>query len=390
MRIGNPPILFFVLGVAISLRAEAQTCAPGMPNGSGYSNMTTVRIVDNTGQSFLAGPIGDGASLWNNSCGGMSGVEYPRLSLSFGSASITMAFASGHSPRMLCGGGSEYCAAEYDGAGTITFYQQFGSPGQLHSLSSISSVSLGRLVAHEIGHALGLDEGSCTNGIMTTPVDGSSVITGEECQTADSENLVPNETTTGGDVKPLKPGCEPYSCTPVVVDLDGGGFRFTNLDDAVAFDLDADGEVERISWTAATSREALLALDRNGNGRIDDGRELFGSVTSQPPSRDPNGFAALAVFDDPALGGDGDGWLTDADSVFPQLRLWIDHDHNGISQIWELSSLADEKIRAIEVAPVVSNRRDRYGNRMRWLSHVQFSEPNVRRLAATDVIFLSE
>jgi hypothetical protein len=176
------------------------------------------------------------------------------------------------------------------------------------------------------------------------------------------------------------PGPSPGS--PILIDLDGAGFQLTSLADGVWFDIDADGVLEKVSWTQAGVGDAFLFLDRNGNGIVDDGSELFGNFTSQPPSETPNGYLALAAFDE-----NGDGILNSEDRVFWWLTLWVDSNHDGISQLHELVRVEEAGIESIDLGYVTSERQDRWGNKFRYQSLV--ATPT-RMLQSVDVFFLVE
>jgi hypothetical protein len=154
--------------------------------------------------------------------------------------------------------------------------------------------------------------------------------------------------------------------TPIVLDAFNEGYHLTSLNNGVEFRVLPGGPLQQMSWTDANWRNSWLALDRNDNGTIDDFTELFGNYTAQPPSNDPNGFLALAVFDVPANGGNGNGVIDPGDSVYANLRVWIDANHNGYSEPNELHTLQELGIFKIGLTYRDTPFVDQYGNRFRY------------------------
>jgi hypothetical protein len=193
-------------------------------------------------------------------------------------------------------------------------------------------------------------------------------------------------------------GCKPgeyreqTNCTcvpdsPVLLDISGEGFILTNAANGVVFDISGTGSLVQMGWTAKGADNAFLALP-GPDGLIHNGKELFGNFTPQPRSNTPNGFAALAVYDDPENGGNGDGIIDERDAVFKSLRLWIDANHDGVSQPEEIYTLSALGVSSISLNYKEDHKTDQYGNQFRYRTAVNPGHPDKVGRVAYDVFFV--
>ena len=147
---------------------------------------------------------------------------------------------------------------------------------------------------------------------------------------------------------------------PLTLDLDGDGIETVgiNTNNPILFDHDADGVKTATGWVKPD--DALLVLDRNNNGVIDNGKELFGDSTQLSSGGNAaDGFAALADLDSNA-----DGQIDANDSQFANLKVWRDLNQDGISQANELSTLEQQNIASISLTTTQNNQLLPDGNRI--------------------------
>jgi hypothetical protein len=192
--------------------------------------------------------------------------------------------------------------------------------------------------------------------VISSPGEGC---TGTACCSGTAQNICEH---SAGEFEDCK--CR---FSPIIIAMAEGRLELTDAAEGVRFDLRPDGVPEQIAWTRRESQDAFLVLDRDRNGVIDSGKELFGSTTIQPPGPGKNGFKALAVFDTNA-----DGRIDDRDPIYSSLKLWTDKNHNGISEPDELQRVARAGLLSVSLTYKETSRRDRHGNLFKYVSSVTF------------------
>jgi hypothetical protein len=172
--------------------------------------------------------------------------------------------------------------------------------------------------------------------------------------------------------------CGCYVCgptSPIIINLAQGGHpTLSNAAEGVQFDISAVSLAVWVAWPVDTSA-GWLALDRNRNGIIDNGAELFGDATPlMSGGLARNGYEALAQYD-----SNGDGRIDATDPVFSDLRLWLDSTRDGRSDTLELHTLPSVGVLALETSARESGEQDRWGNRFKYRAKVIASEFNLAR-----------
>ena len=365
-----PRVAVFSVTLVVALFAH-KVYAVDCSTATGTFGTSSGDAFNITFSGFSSSDIQTAAAYWN--CPGYS-ADIPSFQVGgSGGVPVTVVHLSGNSTAPLGGCGlfdPDIVNGHLESA-TITIWTNQGN--------GVPCSPLTDSLAHEFGHLLGLADapdplGACLDHIMGGRAQGfTREVQADDCQTADQQ------WETNYETHPIDPYCDAYCITycvdnmcqdhpsPILMDLENDGIHLTGLDDPVWFDIDADGKLDLISWT--DRGEGILALDRNGNGLIDDGSELFGTATPlSDGTRARNGYIPLAELDSWSFSGNGDGHLDSADAAFSSLRLWTDRNHDGISQPVELQTLSEAGVQRIDLNYRNSHRADRYGNQFRFLS----------------------
>src|SRR5512138_239940 len=177
-------------------------------------------------------------------------------------------------------------------------------------------------------------------------------------------------------------------CSPIVIDTRRDGIELGPAGRGVSFDVNADGFPDHVQWVRAGGDEAFLTLDRNRNGIVDDGSELFGVGTPLlAGGTAPNGFVALAQYDQPLLGGNDDGVISPADAIWQELTLWVDSNADGIATRDEMRRPESFGLTSFGIIPKVRRYIDPAGNSLPYWAWAGASGRPPRTMMV-DVYFL--
>ncbi|WP_327021768.1 calcium-binding protein [Klebsiella sp. RHBSTW-00484] len=167
--------------------------------------------------------------------------------------------------------------------------------------------------------------------------------------------------------------------SPIILDLDGDGVETRSLQDGIYFDHDGNQFAENTGWVGAD--DGLLVLDKDGNGVIETGNELFGNNTRlKDGTLAANGYQALQDLD-----SNQDGVLNAEDAAWAQLKIWRDRNGNARTDDGELLTMEEANIAAIDTHYKKSSFVDEQGNSHKQTGNITMTDGSIR--AAADVWF---
>lgn len=410
-------VVLLCLAVSILLHCSI---APSLVAQCSYPGNTTLletweanAEVDIVNTTVPSGPVTTAVTNWNDTLFGAEtiGCNLPEFWQNVsGTARINMTFGPiPNNPNCPAGsicitrGLTQFDLATFDSNNRL-----LSVPTTINS-SMTAAAAETEVIAHEMGHTLGLAD--CA--FPSCPVNSSVMESAVNTPGTTINSTVGQPGPTGCDLfslvefnpayqcqppppPPVDDPCPPADgevqpvCSSIIIDVGGNGFSLTNAANGVLFDISGTGRPVQIGWTAQGSNIAFLALP-GIDGLVHNGRQLFGNFTFQPQSNNPNGFAALAVYDDPKNGGNGDGLIDSRDTIYPYLRLWIDANHDGICQPEEMHTLASLGVTSISLNYKLDRRVDQYGNVLRYRGKLNTETPSGSAVNRTayDVFFVT-
>lgn len=356
---------------ASPLTAAAQcSCGPVFTEAFGYPGHLEISFIGDPPEGIVSRAIA-AANQWNSK---NSQTGAPGSIAIVSSASRRVAFDV-----------PDGSAGWSDDGSTLHMPTNFLVPGD----NPPTNAYVQALFLHEFGHPLGWGQAPCSNSSVMSNTNAGSYRTdftacdeqqfayffgtpSDPCAGAcPAVDMCPPEQERGYD----ECGC-PTCYSPIFLQLDSGGVEFSSAHDGVLFDMYGRGELMRVAWPVSQGT-AWLAMDRNHNGKVDDGTELFGNTRLlQSGSRPISGYDVLAELD-----ANGDGVLNDEDPSFDDLLLWRDRDRDGRSRADELDMLRSGGILALHLDARESRRVDRWGNVFRYRAKVDCAMPPRERFS---------
>lgn len=371
-------ILFALLAVSSTARGQAN-CSTGTYNyGDNYSPPPCTNFI-------LPTTIN---TVWTRTateaCNATMGAQMPPGQVYWNQTSVDKGNGQ---KRCYTGGGSKDCPPR------MNFYEVDG--GKPYPNGQTSDTAYNRFFNQNYDHLYSWTTDSCTE-VSGNPGQDFQQCPTQACQSSGGGGggappcpvPVGSPPYCGGSEVPQ---WDPFACqwtcvpnpngSPILIDISGKGFELTNAAGGVSYDISGTGTLVQMGWTAPGAQNGFLCLpDASG---CNTGKQLFGNFTPQPVSDTPNGFAALGVYD-----ANGDGVIDAKDAIYAKLRLWIDLNHDGVSQPNELFTLPQLGITWISLKYKWDQRSDKYGNVFRYRAQVG-STSGAGRMAY-DVFFVRQ